>query len=598
MICPGCKANVPDGSAFCGICGCNIAQALAEQAALEQAAQEQTAQAEEIVEQAAEPAEEAVEEAVQEVQEQPDLGECTVDLSQYTEFAEQTVEQQPEETQAIVPAQTQEMEAQPDFAQEYQPYYAPAAPVQKENFLAKLTKKQKILFASIAAALIIAIAGALILINVIFTPEKKLVDYLADGSFDEALDYYSDTYIDDERDTDKLVEALNKRIETLKTDCGSGAITCDRATEELDTIDAMDIPEMDDTIYSAREFVGNVRMSEENYNQGNTYFEAEEYKTAIEYYKLVVEGTPYYSDAQEKMKTATENYKTDIFARADACAEKEDYKQAIEILEESGELLPEDEEIAEKLDDYKKKYTDKVCTDAVANADSKIAAEDYAEAIRILDEAIVEVGEDSRLTSKKSDTQTKYENYVIAKADSYVAQNNYSGAFSVINEALVIMPDNKKILDKKEQIEAVMPMGLDDLKVSECDHFEQVTDLVVTHDVVGEVYSPGNLFIISAYDDGWGGGYSGYGKFFLSGSYTTLSGYIAVADTSDVGECVLTVYGDDDKILYTSPVLSRTTSKIKVDIPVSGVQWINVKLTVNGSSSDMDVLLSEFYLYK
>ena len=61
MICPGCKANVPDGSAFCGICGCNIAQALAEQAALEQTAQEQTAQAEEIVEQAAEPAEEAVE---------------------------------------------------------------------------------------------------------------------------------------------------------------------------------------------------------------------------------------------------------------------------------------------------------------------------------------------------------------------------------------------------------------------------------------------------------------------------------------------------------------------------------------------------------
>lgn len=616
MLCPNCKGNLPDDAAFCGMCGCNIAQALSEQAAqpIEEAAQV----VEEIVEQP-EPAAEVIEDTMEQTTPQtetdaftaaPDLGECTVDLSQYSPQFEEPIAQPEQGVQGaemvpVVEEQTQIEPASQDvyqqgYSQDYQPMYygqeMQTAP--RENFFQKLTKKQKITFAAILAALVIAIAGVLIVLKVVFTPEKKLVDYLTEGKFDDALDYYSETYVEEDRDTDKLVEALNNRLETLKSDCGTGKITCDRAYEEISTIESMDIPEMDDSVYSAREYVDNVRMSEENYNEGNAYFESGEYESAIPYYQLVVDGTPYYDDAQEKLKQAVTSYKTDVFAEADGYAATEDYAQAIEILEAADEIVPEDEEITTKLDDYKKKYADKVCTDAIADADSKIAAENYSDAMRVIDQAIVEVGEDSRLTSKRTEIQTKYESYVITKADEYVSQNNYSGAFGIIDEALVLMPDNKKILDKREQIEATKPAGLNDIKVSESDHFEQVTDLVVTYDVVGETYSPGNLFIISAYDDGWGGGYSGYGKYYLAGSYTTMSGYISVADTSDVGECTLTVYGDEGKILYTSPVLSRSTSKIKVDIPVSGVQWIDIKLTVGGSNATMNVLLSEFYLYK
>ena len=73
------------------------------------------------------------------------------------------------------------------------------------------------------------------------------------------------------------------------------------------------------------------------------------------------------------------------------------------------------------------------------------------------------------------------------------------------------------------EIESARPVGLNTLKITNADRFEQRFE--ISTDTIGNAYSPENLFHIRA--NGWSGE-NGYTDFFIGGKYKKLVGEIEI----------------------------------------------------------------------
>ena len=258
-------------------------------------------------------------------------------------------------------------------------------------------------------------------------------------------------------------------------------------------------------------------------------------------------------------------------------------------------VIPEDknyEAAQKKIADCQDKIRKAAISDIKASKNSG----DYPKAIRLAKQAIEKYGEDTETEKLLKQLQNEYRQMVIETVEECLSSENYTAAENKLQEALSVIPGDAAITELWDSVEATKPIKLCDMKVSESANVEQITYPDVMEDVVGNLYAPGNLFTISSYDGGWSSDSDGYMKLYLNGAYQRLRGTLAVADSSGVGDCCLTIYGDD-RILYTTDTINRTTAPVSVDIDVSNVEWIQIQLVLEGDEN-MTVLISEFSFYK
>ena len=76
-----------------------------------------------------------------------------------------------------------------------------------------------------------------------------------------------------------------------------------------------------------------------------------------------------------------------------------------------------------------------------------------------------------------------------------------------------------------------------------------------------------------------------------------MTGTIAVAGDSSKDTGIVTVYDENEKILYTTGEITRTTAPIKVDVDLSGVKWFTVCAEDKGWDG-FNCFISDFVLYK
>ena len=187
---------------------------------------------------------------------------------------------------------------------------------------------------------------------------------------------------------------------------------------------------------------------------------------------------------------------------------------------------------------------------------------------------------------------TSFEEYAATTVDGYIQSEQFDEATAFLGDAEDILPDSQKLTELRSTVQDAVPVNLSDMKISESENFEKVDELGVKEDVIGNIYSPGNLYKMTD------GEYSeSYATYYLNNQYKRIKGRIAVADDSGKVNGQFTIYGDNGKILYNSGEMSRTTAPIDVDIDVSGVQWITLGAT-NQESSSFRLLVSDFVLYK
>lgn len=215
----------------------------------------------------------------------------------------------------------------------------------------------------------------------------------------------------------------------------------------------------------------------------------------------------------------------------------------------------------------------------------------YEELFALLKKA-QEVNEgDSELDNLEKSAEDAYVKTVQDTVDDYLTKDNYDDAITYLKSATRVLESNSTLTELLQQVQENVPVKLCDLKISESDRFESGEELKVMEDSVGNIYSPGNLYKLTPYHG------KGYASYYANGEYTRMTGTIAVADDSSKDTGIVTVYDENEKILYTTGEITRTTAPIKVDVDLSGVKWFTVCAEDKGWDG-FNCFISDFVLYK
>lgn len=395
-----------------------------------------------------------------------------------------------------------------------------------------------------------------------------------------------------------LHECLKKLAEKISMEYTEEKIDFDTAEEDLNAL--LQLSTEADVNVFITDILAQVKAlknSRDSYIDAEESFLKQDFESAISGYSFVIESDENYADAQEKLVISQDNYREQILNNIGTPNTNEEFEEALRILERALTVIPKDSAFTEKYQAVYEQYAGILKQDALKNASAFIDTGDFVSAISLVDKALGYNEGDSELEGLLISVQSEYETYVTNQVNVAVAAYDYETAFTVLDQAMEVLPESTVLEDLYKSVEASKPTPLNELKISESNLYSEVTELVITEDVVGNQYDPKNLFVLSATDDSWEDPESGYAKYYLNGEYTKLRGTLAVGDQSEIGECTFTIYGDD-RVLYTSETLTRTTAPIALEVDVTGVSWIQIILSVPESDQDMSVLLSEFTLYK
>ena len=292
------------------------------------------------------------------------------------------------------------------------------------------------------------------------------------------------------------------------------------------------------------------------------------------------------------MSQCVENYKTEILNQTENPEDEQGYETAIQTIAVAADILPDDEDLAKRLTELKDSYAAMLKSDALDHGTQYMNEGNYEELFTLLKKA-QEVNEgDSELENLKKSAEDAYVKAVQDTVDSYLANDNYDDAITYLKSATRVLESNSTLTALLQQVQENVPVKLCDLKISESDRFESGEELKVMEDSVGNIYSPGNLYKLTPYGSG-----KGYASYYANGEYTRMTGTIAVADDSSKDTGIVTVYDENEKILYTTGEITRTTAPIKVDVDLSGVKWF----TVCAEDKDFwgfNCFISDFVLYK
>lgn len=335
--------------------------------------------------------------------------------------------------------------------------------------------------------------------------------------------------------------------------------------------------------------------SKETFGQAETLYEAGDYEGALELYESIGEDMPDYADAQERMAECRTAYKEDVMARTVDPKTDEEFQAALKLVNAALAILTNDEKLLQRQEELTGAYQVKIKEATMTAANEAISSNDYSTALSVLEDGIEILSGDSDLAALYDSASGLYEDSITEQVRKLVEENDYEGALNIISVALKILPDSSALQALYTETEEDQPVKLSELKISESDYFQEITGQVVTEDTLGNIYSPVNLFEFSQYFNN-----ESYAKYYLGEKYTLLTFMLAVSDINENKKTgrIVTVYGDNDEILYTSGTIDRTTAPFMVEINVEGVEWIYFQSYGIGGNEGVTPLMIDPVLYK
>lgn len=266
------------------------------------------------------------------------------------------------------------------------------------------------------------------------------------------------------------------------------------------------------------------------------------------------------------------------------------------------ELVEENQNLQQQLEERKSAQN---ISKIIQQATTYWNNSDSIQALTILKNSDLDSAEITTLYEKYS---SEYSNSVLAQVDNLISNRKYADAQEILIAAKEVVNNPALLESKLLDIQNNAPMKLSNLKISASRFFESNQEQPL-EDTIGNKYSTGNLFIISAEGDTK----YGYATFYLGKQYTDLTGSISVSDESENRSDVqlegwVEIYsknGDDYTQLYQSPILSRVTSVIEIPtINVNDVEWLEIRYYNNGDYyslargyHSLEIILSNFMLY-
>lgn len=387
-------------------------------------------------------------------------------------------------------------------------------------------------------------------------------------------------------------EILNQRCDAIKTAFDSGEMDYSTATEELMALETLDLYGTNPEKYtdSILALVENKQAQLTEYNDAMEMYESGDLEGAIERLSSIDEESPKYAEAQEKYAAAVEAYRSDVVQNVNDFIERNDFSQAIILLKHALRILDGDEELTGMLESCEERYAEDVRYEAMTRSTELIADKEYAQALKVLAEALDKLGQDLMLQSAYDDCVSVYVKDVVAKADQLMQDKAFSDAIGLVNKALQVLPDNSILLAKKAEIEDKKPVPISTLRL--IDSYDWSVNEYEPVDIFGNLHMSEYTCVLYNSNSMFGTtGTSNYAEYRSYGEYSILTG--TISPYQYIEGAIFRIYLDDVMVEWYE--IGKKTDPIHFEIDISNADYIRFDI---GLSYRSGVILSDVLLWK
>ena len=361
------------------------------------------------------------------------------------------------------------------------------------------------------------------------------------GEYAKAAAMYQNTAIGNTQREIEIQNALADFAASVVKDYLEDRCDYDAANTDLDTVGrvveqtGMELPALADSEKQLEE----AKASKIAYDSGCELMAGQDYAGAIVQFQKVVQGDSHYADAQEQIQTAAGFCKSAALTQAEAYAAEKDYDNALQTIEQTLAILPDDSDLKTKQATYSQNYI----TAAIAQADK----------------ALVDPGKD------------------------------YEKAIDLLRPAMQKFPDDTSLQKKHEYYMGFAPVSIFDMEPFTEEHYGIEIESSV-EDNMGNVYecafydeNPYSSAISSTYD--------------IGKQYNLLAGTIAVGEHNFYDHAgSVKIYGDGR--LLTEIKMEKASKPSHFSVDITGVTDLKIEYPGNGSYSNNEIIVADVTLQK
>ena len=417
--------------------------------------------------------------------------------------------------------------------------------------------------------------------------EYKILHAVDTENYDQAIAVMKED--ESSKNSPLLEKLLKKRILDIKQDFIDRSVEYDVAKKKLAAIRRLKIDGVSEELQTVQAFIESLNASRISFAAAESFYNEEDYGQAIIHYRLVVADDENYATATQKLAEAVEKYRKAVLDKAAQYADTALYAEAVALLKEADQIIPDDAKIQEQIRNYEKRYLEKLKADAMATATEYAKNEDYYNAIKALNSAIEKDATDTQLLAAFNEYAKEYAGQIIRETDAKMEQKDFSGAMSVLREALKLLPENEVLKQKAEEVEAKKPVSITSLLAvnSRWGNWNEGSPT----DPFGNDYSTACNYVIHT---GYYSLYPYYTEYRLYGKYETLSGVFCTHIDSPEGNVSRLQIYVDDKLVYTSKDFNRKTDATRFTVDVGGAEYIKIVVYPEGVAK---AILSDVQLW-
>ena len=378
---------------------------------------------------------------------------------------------------------------------------------------------------------------------------KKFYKYLSQGEYQEAANYYFEYMYGNSETEFEAVDICDAYVKSVNDKLLEGSIDLIESGTEMDKVSRVAEAASISCGDGGFQMYGDICDSKNNYGLGCSALESGDYETAIEYLSEIMSEDCNYSDSQAKLETAKTECRTQALSDASTTVET-DFGEAIKILDDALEILGDDTEIQATLDKYTNEYATKVIEEA--KKAFKIPAEDWEAASDIIKKAQQYLPDDEKL-QREWDYYMEFAPVLLTELEYYDSSSEYGG----------------------------------------------LTYLTGCSDTLGNSYGD-SFYATSA---AWTGGEleENYNIYDIDKEYNVFTATVAVPKSSKGTQHTghIEIYGDGN-LLWKSGRIDASTKPKKISLDITGVTDLKVSITGGAPfvGTGMSPLLAEPTLQK
>lgn len=331
-----------------------------------------------------------------------------------------------------------------------------------------------------------------------------------------------------------------------------------------------------------------IKKADDCYDLGIFYYEKGDYEQAILTLSEVNKNSDYYMEAKKVLSDAMDQYRIAIIATANTYVEKDDYKLAIDILNEGLLVIPQDTELTKSLAEYTSAHTTAIRTAAIDDAETMAANKDYANAILTIQNAINELDNDTELNALYSKYVDEYRNDILTQAATVLRDEGYKSAIQFVQDSLKILPGDAEFTSAITEFETYAPVYL----IENIDYLQKTTfyyggGLEINNDALTD--SDGNNIFGHYHFHCDNTDLSASITFDLAEQYRSFCGTLVLPEKykHTTSSIYVYLYGDD-RLLYQSPNMTAGFHTEEFAVDVTGISTLEIKMENKKANANTD----------